>query len=67
MPSVMRTSLRSCAAPTCVPDGVGVLWAASLLGAPLPPDRVTGSDGIYQIAVGEFKDEVTFLGAGQKG
>ncbi|MCC6456326.1 MAG: WecB/TagA/CpsF family glycosyltransferase [Caldilineaceae bacterium] len=31
-----------------VPDGVGVLWAARLLGAPLQ-QRVTGSDGIYQI------------------
>jgi N-acetylglucosaminyldiphosphoundecaprenol N-acetyl-beta-D-mannosaminyltransferase len=31
-----------------VPDGVGVLWAARLLGAPLR-QRVTGSDGIYQI------------------
>ena len=32
-----------------VPDGVGVLWAARLLGAPLQ-QRVTGSDGIYQIS-----------------
>jgi N-acetylglucosaminyldiphosphoundecaprenol N-acetyl-beta-D-mannosaminyltransferase len=32
-----------------VPDGVGVLWAANLLGAPLR-ERVTGSDGIYRIA-----------------
>ena len=32
-----------------VPDGVGVLWAANLLGAPLA-ERVTGSDGIYRIA-----------------
>jgi N-acetylglucosaminyldiphosphoundecaprenol N-acetyl-beta-D-mannosaminyltransferase len=31
-----------------VPDGVGVLWAARLLGAPLR-QRVTGSDGIYHI------------------
>lgn len=32
-----------------VPDGVGVLWAARLLGSPLP-ERVTGSDGIYRIS-----------------
>jgi N-acetylglucosaminyldiphosphoundecaprenol N-acetyl-beta-D-mannosaminyltransferase len=32
-----------------VPDGVGVLWAARLLGSPLK-ERVTGSDGIYRIA-----------------
>ncbi len=31
------------------PDGVGVLWAARLLGEPMP-ERVTGSDGIYRIA-----------------
>jgi N-acetylglucosaminyldiphosphoundecaprenol N-acetyl-beta-D-mannosaminyltransferase len=31
-----------------VADGVGVLWAAHLLGAPLR-ERVTGSDGIYAI------------------
>ncbi len=31
-----------------VPDGVGVLWAARWLGASLH-QRVTGSDGIYQI------------------
>lgn len=32
-----------------VPDGVGVLWAAGLLGVPLH-ERVTGSDGIYRVA-----------------
>jgi N-acetylglucosaminyldiphosphoundecaprenol N-acetyl-beta-D-mannosaminyltransferase len=32
-----------------VPDGIGVLWAARLLGAPLR-ERVTGSDGIFRIA-----------------
>ena len=32
-----------------VPDGVGVLWAARLLGHPLR-ERVTGSDGVYRIA-----------------
>lgn len=31
-----------------VPDGVGVLWAGRMLGAPLR-QRVTGSDGIYTI------------------
>ena len=31
-----------------VPDGIGVLWAARLLGQPLH-QRVTGSDGIYRI------------------
>ena len=31
-----------------VPDGVGVLWAARRLGAPLT-ERVTGSDGIYHL------------------
>ncbi|MEZ4656608.1 MAG: WecB/TagA/CpsF family glycosyltransferase [Caldilineaceae bacterium] len=30
------------------PDGVGILWAAALLGAPIG-ERVTGSDGIYRI------------------
>lgn len=32
----------------CVPDGVGILWAARWLGTPLR-ERVTGSDGIYRI------------------
>lgn len=32
-----------------VPDGVGLLWAARLLGHPLR-ERVTGSDGIYHMA-----------------
>jgi N-acetylglucosaminyldiphosphoundecaprenol N-acetyl-beta-D-mannosaminyltransferase len=35
-------------ADLCVPDGVGVLWAARQFGAPLR-ERVTGSDGIYRI------------------
>lgn len=30
------------------PDGVGILWAAALLGKPIG-ERVTGSDGIYRI------------------
>jgi exopolysaccharide biosynthesis WecB/TagA/CpsF family protein len=36
-------------AALCVPDGVGLLWAARHLGTPLP-ERVTGSDGVPQIA-----------------
>ncbi len=36
-------------ADLCVPDGVGVLWAARRQGVPLR-ERVTGSDGIYRIA-----------------
>ncbi|MBZ0279839.1 MAG: WecB/TagA/CpsF family glycosyltransferase [Anaerolineae bacterium] len=33
----------------CVPDGVGLLWAAKYQGTPLP-ERVTGSDGVPLIA-----------------
>jgi len=36
-------------ADLCVPDGIGVLWAAKRQGIELP-ERVTGSDGIYHIA-----------------
>lgn len=36
------------AADLCVPDGIGVLWAAQRQGVALP-ERVTGSDGIYRI------------------
>jgi len=36
-------------ASLCVPDGVGLLWAARHLGSPLP-QRVTGSDGVPIIA-----------------
>jgi N-acetylglucosaminyldiphosphoundecaprenol N-acetyl-beta-D-mannosaminyltransferase len=48
-----------------VPDGVGVLWAARVLGAPLQ-QRVTGSDGIYHISqrAAEQGWRVYFLGAG---
>jgi N-acetylglucosaminyldiphosphoundecaprenol N-acetyl-beta-D-mannosaminyltransferase len=48
-----------------VPDGVGVLWAARLLGAPLR-QRVTGSDGIYQICERAAREgwRVFLLGAG---
>jgi len=35
-------------ADLCVPDGVGVLWAARRQGVQVH-ERVTGSDGIYQI------------------
>lgn len=51
-------------ADLCVPDGVGVLWAARLLGAPLT-ERVTGSDGIYRIAERAARRgwRVFFLGA----
>ena len=36
-------------ATLCVPDGVGLLWAARRQGTPLP-ERVTGSDGVPIIA-----------------
>lgn len=36
-------------ADLCVPDGVGLLWAARHIGQPLP-ERVTGSDGVPIIA-----------------
>lgn len=36
------------AADLCVPDGVGVVWAAQRQGVQLR-ERVTGSDGIYRI------------------
>lgn len=36
-------------AALCVPDGVGLLWAARRQGSPLP-ERVTGSDGVPKIA-----------------
>ena len=36
-------------ADVCIPDGVGLLWAARYLGQPLP-ERVTGSDGVPKIA-----------------
>ncbi len=47
-----------------VPDGIGVLWAARVLGAPLA-QRVTGSDGIYQICerAAQAGWRVYFLGA----
>jgi N-acetylglucosaminyldiphosphoundecaprenol N-acetyl-beta-D-mannosaminyltransferase len=36
-------------ADLCIPDGVGLLWAARRLGQPLP-ERVAGSDLVYEIA-----------------
>ncbi len=47
-----------------VADGVGVAWAARLLGAPVP-ERVTGSDGIDRIAAeaARLGWRVFFLGA----
>lgn len=36
-------------ADLCIPDGVGLLWAAQRLGFPLP-DRVAGSDLVYEVA-----------------
>ncbi len=49
-----------------VPDGMGVLWAARWLGAPLR-QRVTGSDGIYQICQRAAAEgwRVYLLGAGE--
>lgn len=51
-------------ADLCVPDGVGVLWAAAQLGRQLP-ERVTGSDGIYHICARAAQRgwRVFFLGA----
>jgi N-acetylglucosaminyldiphosphoundecaprenol N-acetyl-beta-D-mannosaminyltransferase len=47
-----------------VADGVGVAWAASLLGAPVP-ERVTGSDGIFRLCeeAAQRGWSVYFLGA----
>jgi len=36
-------------ADLCIPDGIGLLWAANRMGHPLP-QRVTGSDGVPLIA-----------------
>jgi N-acetylglucosaminyldiphosphoundecaprenol N-acetyl-beta-D-mannosaminyltransferase len=36
-------------ADLCLPDGIGLLWAARRIGRPLP-ERVTGSDGVPLIA-----------------
>ncbi len=52
-------------ADLCVPDGVGLLWAARRQGTPLP-ERVTGSDGVPIIAAraAERGWKLFFLGAG---
>jgi N-acetylglucosaminyldiphosphoundecaprenol N-acetyl-beta-D-mannosaminyltransferase len=51
-------------ADLCVPDGVGLLWAARRRGTPLP-ERVTGSDGVPIIAAraAEKGWKLFFLGA----
>lgn len=36
-------------ADLCIPDGIGLLWAGRYLGRPIP-ERVAGSDLVYQIA-----------------
>lgn len=36
-------------ADLCVPDGVGLLWGAKVIGQKLP-ERVTGSDGLIEIS-----------------
>jgi N-acetylglucosaminyldiphosphoundecaprenol N-acetyl-beta-D-mannosaminyltransferase len=53
-------------ASICVPDGVGLLWAARRLGEPLP-QRVTGSDGVPRIAQESHLRgwKLFFLGAGE--
>ena len=52
--------------PMCVPDGVGLLWAARRLGKPLP-GRVTGSDGLPKLAevAAEKGWRLFFLGAAE--
>ncbi|MFN8443236.1 MAG: WecB/TagA/CpsF family glycosyltransferase [Caldilineaceae bacterium] len=51
-------------ADLCVPDGIGILWAARSKGVILA-ERVTGSDGIYRIceAAAQHHWSVYFLGA----
>jgi N-acetylglucosaminyldiphosphoundecaprenol N-acetyl-beta-D-mannosaminyltransferase len=51
-------------ADLCVPDGVGLLWAAGHLGTPLP-QRVTGSDGVPIIAERAAREgwRLFFMGA----
>lgn len=53
-------------ADLCVPDGIGILWAAQRKGVALT-ERVTGSDGIYRIcehaALRNWR--VYFLGAAE--
>ena len=51
-------------ADLCIPDGVGLLWAAKRLGKPIP-ERVTGSDGVPMIAehAAQHGWKLFFLGA----
>ncbi len=51
-------------ADLCVPDGIGLLWAARHLDNPLP-ERVTGSDGVPKIAerAAQTGWKLYFLGA----
>jgi N-acetylglucosaminyldiphosphoundecaprenol N-acetyl-beta-D-mannosaminyltransferase len=51
-------------ADLCIPDGVGLLWAARRIGKPLP-ERVTGSDGVPRIAerAAQMAWRLFFLGA----
>jgi len=53
-------------ADLCIPDGVGLLWAAKHKGTPLP-ERVTGSDGVPMIAEFAAKNgwRLFFLGAAE--
>lgn len=53
-----------CRVALCVPDGVGMLWAARRMGKHLP-ERVTGSDGVPLIAEHAAKRgwKLFFLGA----
>jgi len=53
-------------ADLCIPDGVGLLWAAKQRGNPLP-ERVTGSDGVPIIAehAAKLGWKLFFLGAGE--
>lgn len=51
-------------ADLCIPDGIGLLWAARHLGKPLP-ERVTGSDGVPRVAARAAEEgwRLFFLGA----
>lgn len=62
--SVFRHMLRR--ADLCVPDGVGLLWAARWLGCPMP-ERITGSDGLPIIAERAAREgwSLFLLGAGE--
>jgi N-acetylglucosaminyldiphosphoundecaprenol N-acetyl-beta-D-mannosaminyltransferase len=53
-------------ADLCIPDGVGLLWAAKRLNTPLP-ERLTGSDGTIIIAQEAAKKgwKLFFLGAAE--